>query len=75
MALFQKNRYVHAGPEGTVFQGQHPEDSSPRAVVAFSGLDGSWVDDRVTSGNNVNAYQGPRRRRRFRLPDPDSGIR
>ena len=55
--LSQENRYAHTGPEGTVFTGQHPEDSPARAVVALTGLDGSWVDDRLTSGNNVNAYR------------------
>lgn len=51
------NHYVHAGPEGTVFTGQHPDDSPARSVESFSGLDGSWVDDRVTAGNNVTAYR------------------
>jgi Zn-dependent metalloprotease len=51
-------RYAHAGPEGTVFREQHPEAAgATRQVTSFSGLDGSWVADRVTSGNNVNAYQ------------------
>lgn len=54
--LHQENRYVHAA-QGTVFAGQHPEDSGPRAVTAFSGIDGTWVDDRVTTGNNVMAYR------------------
>jgi Zn-dependent metalloprotease len=55
--LHQGNRYVDAGPEGTVFTGQHPDDSPPRAVTPFTGIGGSWVTDRVTSGNNVNAYR------------------
>ena len=57
--LASEDRYAgdHAGPEGTVFTGQHPEDSPPRAVVPFTGLDGDWVDDRVTAGNNVTAYR------------------
>lgn len=55
--LHQGNRYVHSGPEGTVFTGQHPDDSPARAVTPFTGIDGSWVTDRVTSGNNVNAYR------------------
>ena len=55
--LAQSNRYAHADAEGTVFTGQHPDDSPARAVVPFSGLDGSWVDDRTTDGNNVIAYR------------------
>lgn len=55
--LHQGNRYVHAGPQGTVFRGQHPDDSPARSVTPFSGIDGSWVSARVTSGNNVNAYR------------------
>lgn len=55
--LHQGNRYVHAGPEGTVFTGQHPDDSPARTVTPFTGIDGSWVDDRETEGNNVNAYR------------------
>lgn len=51
------NLYVHAEPEGTVFTGQHPDDSPARSVEPFSGIDGSWVDDRVTTGNNVLAYR------------------
>jgi hypothetical protein len=55
--LHQGNRYVGAGPEGTVFTGQHPDDSPARAVTPFTGVGGTWVTDRVTSGNNVNAYR------------------
>ena len=55
--LHQGNRYVHAGPEGTVFTGQHPDDSPARTITPFTGIDGSWVTDDVTSGNNVNAYR------------------
>ena len=55
--LDQDNRYHHTDPQGTVFTGQHPDDSPARAVTPFSGLDGSWVDDRTTDGNNVIAYR------------------
>lgn len=54
--LSQESRYRHSGPEGTVFTGQHPDSSPPRSVVAFSGTNGTWVTDRNTNGNNVNAY-------------------
>ncbi|WP_020681923.1 M36 family metallopeptidase [Marinobacterium rhizophilum] len=55
--LHEENLYVHAGPGGTVFTGQHPEDSPAEADTPFTGIDGSWVTGRVTSGNNVNAYR------------------
>lgn len=55
--LMRRSRYAHTGPEGTVFQEQHPEAAgATRQVTSFSGIDGSWVTDRTTSGNNVNAY-------------------
>ena len=63
--LAQHNRYVHAGPEGTVFLGQHPDDSDPRTIIPFSGIDGSWVIDRGSFGNNVVAYRD--------LDDDDDG--
>jgi len=55
--LAEESRYRHAGPEGTVFTGEHPDNSPPRSVEVFSGINGTWVTDRNTSGNNVNAYQ------------------
>jgi hypothetical protein len=55
--LDQWNRYAHAAPQGTVFTGQHPNDSPARSVQPFSGTNGSWVDGDVTSGPNVNAYR------------------
>ena len=52
------SRYAHAGPEGNVYREQHPDvPGAAQQITAFSGLDGSWVTDRTTSGNNVNAYQ------------------
>ena len=55
--LYRKNYYSHSGPEGTVFTGEHPDNSGPRTVQALSGIDGSWVTDTQTEGNNVIAYQ------------------
>ncbi|MDC5698367.1 M36 family metallopeptidase [Intrasporangium calvum] len=57
--LDRTSRYAHAGPEGTVWTGQHPEaaGATTRVVVPFTGLDGSWVTGTALSGNNVNAYQ------------------
>ena len=63
--LQQNNRYLDSGPEGTVFTGQHPEDSGPRAVTPFSGIDGSWVSGEDSTGNNVLAYRD--------LSDDDDG--
>lgn len=56
--LERRTRYQHSGPEGTVFREEHPDvTGATRQVTPFSGLDGSWVADRTTSGNNVNAYR------------------
>lgn len=56
--LSRENRYRHSGPEGTVFTVQHPDiTGAARAVTPFTGRDGSWVADRLTQGNNVNAYR------------------
>ncbi|MDX5381134.1 MAG: M36 family metallopeptidase, partial [Actinomycetes bacterium] len=57
-AVIQRmSRYAHASPEGNVYQEQHPEIAgAAQQITPFTGLDGSWVDDRTTSGNNVNAY-------------------
>ena len=63
--LQQHNRYLEAGPEGTVYTGQHPEDSGPRAVTPFTGINGTWVSDRFSTGNNVLAYRD--------LADDDDG--
>ena len=56
--LYRRNYYEHAGPEGLVYRVQHPDVAgSTQQTTAFSGLDGSWVADRRTQGNNVTAYQ------------------
>ncbi|MFE5768234.1 M36 family metallopeptidase [Streptomyces sp. NPDC056485] len=56
--LSRESRYHHAGPEGTVFTAQHPDISgATRTVTPFTGRDGSWVADRLTQGNNANAYR------------------
>ncbi|WP_327133415.1 M36 family metallopeptidase [Streptomyces sp. NBC_01343] len=56
--LSRQSRYHHAGPEGTVFTAQHPDISgATRTVTPFTGRDGSWVADRLTQGNNANAYR------------------
>lgn len=54
--LEHTSRYAHSQDEGTVFTGQHPDNSPARAVVPFTGLDGGWAAGATTSGNNVNAY-------------------
>ncbi|MFB7979486.1 M36 family metallopeptidase [Streptomyces vinaceus] len=56
--LSRQSRYHHAGPEGTVFTAQHPDiTGATRTVTPFTGRDGSWVADRLTQGNNTNAYR------------------
>ncbi|WP_447138686.1 M36 family metallopeptidase [Micromonospora sp. LZ34] len=56
--LREQSRYQHSGPEGTVFTTQHPDvTGATRQVTPFTGIDGSWVADRLTQGNNVNAYR------------------
>jgi hypothetical protein len=53
----QRSRYAHAAPEGDVFREEHPEAAgATRQTTSFSGINGTWVGDRTTSGNNVNAY-------------------
>ena len=53
----QRSRYAHAAPEGDVFREEHPEAAgATRQTTSFSGINGTWVDDRTTNGNNVNAY-------------------
>lgn len=55
--LDQRSRYAHAAPEGDVFREEHPEAAgATHQTTSFSGINGTWVDDRTTSGNNVNAY-------------------
>lgn len=54
--LEHASRYSHSGDEGTVFTGEHPDNSPPRAVTPFTGLDGGWATGTTTSGNNANAY-------------------
>ncbi|MGC5221219.1 M36 family metallopeptidase [Micromonospora sp. DT81.3] len=55
--LDQRSRYAHAAPGGDVFREQHPEATGAvRQATSFSGINGTWVADRTTSGNNVNAY-------------------
>ena len=55
--LDQRSRYAHAAPEGDVFREQHPDATgAARQTTSFAGINGTWVADRTTSGNNVNAY-------------------
>lgn len=44
------------GPRGRVFTGQHP-DTGPATLVPFGGLGRSWVEGRVTTGNNAEVSQ------------------
>ena len=40
-----------------MFREQHPDAAGAvRQATSFSGINGTWVADRTTSGNNVNAY-------------------
>ena len=59
--LARENYYAHAGPQGLVFRGQHPDVAgATQQTTSFAGAafnDAGWVTDRVTAGNNVNAYQ------------------
>lgn len=56
--LTQSSRYAHAGPEGRVYDEQHPDAAGAgRELHPFTGVNGTWVDDTTTSGNNVNAYR------------------
>lgn len=52
--LFRRN-LVWASPEGNVFVDQNPT-LGPQQIVPFSGVNGSWVADRTTAGNNAIAY-------------------
>lgn len=53
--LHRENYYDHAGPQGTVFTAQHPGvPAATRSVQSFGG----WgISGRVTTSNNVVAYQ------------------
>lgn len=54
----QRSRYAHAGPEGNVIREENPEATgAAQQITPFTGIGGTWVDDRTTNGNNVNAYQ------------------
>lgn len=56
--LFRRNYYQDAA-EGNVYVGQNPNTGSQQ-VTSFAGAafdNAGWVTDRLTSGNNVNAYQ------------------
>lgn len=56
--LAESSRYAEVGPEGEVFDEEHPEAAgASRELHPFSGINGTWVDDTTTSGNNVNAYR------------------
>lgn len=55
--LAQEDLYSHHAA-GTVSTQQHPGvPGYSRTQVAFTGIDGEWVDTTLTSGNNVNAYR------------------
>lgn len=55
--LAQESLYSHHAA-GTVSTQQHPGVGGyTRTQVAFTGLDGSWVNGTTTNGNNVNAYR------------------
>ncbi|WP_395245120.1 M36 family metallopeptidase [Agromyces sp. MMS24-K17] len=56
--LDESSRYAHLGPEGDVFDEEHPDASgASRELHPFSGINGTWVADDTTSGNNVDAYR------------------
>ena len=55
--IYRDNGWSTSEPHGLVHTSDDPETGDQVANVPFSGLDGSWVDDDTTSGNNVNAYQ------------------
>lgn len=54
--LFRQNR-VNAdhGAQGNVYRVQNPTLGNQQ-ITTFIGVDGSWVDDRTTDGNNAIAY-------------------
>ena len=57
--LYRSDHRAFASPRGTVFTVQHPDLGAPQ-TVSFSGAafdNAGWVTDRVTAGNNANAYQ------------------
>jgi Zn-dependent metalloprotease len=54
--LFRTNRVkADHGAEGNVYQVQNPTLGSQQ-ITTFIGIDGSWVDDRTTDGNNAISY-------------------
>ena len=55
--IYRDNGWSTTEPHGLVHTGDDPEAGGQVAGVLFSGIDGNWVDDDTTSGNNVNAYQ------------------
>jgi len=55
--LSQFNYYSDAGPEGLVFTDQNPDASGAEQTVPFTGINGTWVTDDTTIGNNVDAYE------------------
>lgn len=55
--LQRRTQQSHSGPEGRVFTGEHPNESGPRTVVPFTGVNGTWVTDRTTTGNNTDTYE------------------
>ena len=55
--IYRDNGWSTTEPHGLVHTGDDPEAGGQVAGVLFSGIDGTWVDDDTTSGNNVNAYQ------------------
>ncbi|MBT2401904.1 hypothetical protein [Streptomyces sp. ISL-100] len=55
--ILLRNDLTHnEGPQGRVFTGQNP-NAGGAAVVPFAGLGRSWVDGRVTTGNNAEVSQ------------------
>lgn len=51
--LEQVNYYAESDAHGTVFPGEHPDESGPRAQQSFAG----WVSGDTTIGNNADAYE------------------
>ena len=55
--IYRDNMWSSSEPHGLVHTGDDPEAGGQVAGVLLSGIDGTWVADDTTSGNNVNAYQ------------------
>lgn len=54
--LFRMNRVrADHGAEGNVYRVQNPTLGAQQ-ITTFIGIDGSWVDDRTTDGNNAISY-------------------